>query len=85
MEPVYYNTFVARTEVAERLQNYRRERVVLDRIRAFAGVVNLGTHVYAMVAQFMKSVVFELQKILDSQHACQPGGLVLSECLPVIN
>ena len=85
MEPVYYNTFVARTEVAERLQNYRRERVGLDRIRPFVSAVNLGGQLYAMVAQFMKSVVFELQKILDSQHACQPGGLVLSECLPVSN
>ena len=85
MEPVYYNTFVARTEVAARLQNYRRERITLDRIRPLAGILKLGTQAYAMVTQSMKNVVTELQKVLDSQHACQPGGLTMAECLPVTN
>ena len=85
MDSVYYNTFTARTEVAERLQNFRRERITLDRIQPFVSVVNLATQAYAMVSQFTRNVVVELQKVLDSQRACQPGGLTMAECLPLTN
>ena len=83
MEPIYFNTFVARTEVAARLQNYRRQRITLDSNRLLDGAVHLGKRAFAMITQFMKSLVIDLQKILDSQHACQPGGLTMAECLPV--
>lgn len=80
METVYYNTFVARTEIAERLQNYRRERMTLDRIRPFASIVNWATQTYAAVTQFVENARVELQNWSDSQRACLPDSPVLADC-----
>ena len=80
MEPVYYNTFVARTEVAERLQNYRRERVALDRIQPFAGFANWVVKAYATAVQFIENERIEFQNWLDAQRACQSNTPFLAEC-----
>ena len=80
MDSVYYNTFTARTEIAERLQNFRRERVTLDRIQPFAGFVKRVGKAYATIAQFIENERVEFQNWLDAQRACQPSTPFMAEC-----
>lgn len=80
MENIYYNTFTARTEYAERLQNHGRDYITLGRIRPFASIVNWASQANATVSRFVGNVQVELQNWLDSQRACQSGTPILADC-----
>jgi hypothetical protein len=80
MENPYFSTYTARAVVAEKLENFGRERVVLDRVLSFGAIVKWATETYTTVARFVEKARVEFNNWSDSQRACLPGSTVLAEC-----
>jgi hypothetical protein len=75
-DPVFTSTLVARAELSERLGRLGRERIELAEpslLRSLRQVVAQGT-------AKVQALLSELGRWSDSQQACVPGTLVLSEC-----
>lgn len=80
MYPIDYIALMAQTEVAEKFQNFGRERVTLDRMWPVARLMSRAKMAYANVSQFLENARAEFQNWSDSQRACLPGSPVLSDC-----